>query len=305
MTNGGVHGRDPLGRAVSLLQGGRLQEAVPILKSYIDANPTDLEALYNLGMALSDLAQLEEARTYLERALEVDRTHANTLVALGVTYQRSRMPQEALGYLLMALDEEPDNSFAHRNIGAVLGNLGRYTEAEPHLRAAYELMPRDQMSVYGLAMCLIELGDDDQLQEADELLKDTIALDGSTQIAELARQQRSKLAQSSFKAAVGGAPRMDAVMYCLGALEKFEAMSEERVRAIALEIAVLGRSGLDVNSAEQKYRLKNMEGQFSGLHLMSLMYVAFKQIAPDVDIQFDLSREFESAVSMHRRNSAN
>jgi len=38
-------------------------------------------------------------------------------------------------------------------------------------------------------------------------------------------------------------------MYCVSALEKFEEMSPERVKAIALEIAILGRSGLDINTS--------------------------------------------------------
>jgi hypothetical protein len=90
-------------------------------------------------------------------------------------------------------------------------------------------------------------------------------------------------------------------MYCVSALEKFEEMSPERVKAIALEIAMLGRGGLDINTPDTRYRLKNMEGDFSGLQLMSLMYVAFKQISPEADIQFDLAKEYESALSLHGR----
>ena len=296
MTNGGTN---QVERAFRMLQAGQLESAVPILKAHVASHPDDLEALHNLGMALSDLARLDEAMEFLHKALEVDRKHTDTLVALGVAYQRSRMPQEALGYLLMALDEEPDNPYAHRNIGAVLGNLGRYEEAEPHFRSAYEASPRDQMNVYGLAMCLKELAGDEKLNEADDLLKEAISINGTSQLAELARRERSKIAQANLRAAVGGAPRMDAVMYCIGALEKFETMSPERVKAIALEIAILGRSGLDVNNPESRYRLKNMPGDFSGLHLMSLMYVAFKQIAPEADIQFDLGKEYESALKLH------
>jgi len=56
--------------------------------------------------------------------------------------------------------------------------------------------------------------------------------------------------------------------------------------------------GLDVNSAEQKYTLKSMEGSFSGLHLVCLQYVAFKKIAPEHSIGFDLSAEYRTALQL-------
>jgi hypothetical protein len=51
----------------------------------------------------------------------------------------------------------------------------------------------------------------------------------------------------------GGTPRMDAVMYCLDALEKFDGLTPEQVQAVTLEIAMLGRQGLDTNDPTPKY----------------------------------------------------
>jgi len=67
---------------------------------------------------------------------------------------------------------------------------------------------------------------------------------------------------------------------------------------IGFEIALFATRGLDVNSAEQKYTLKSMEGSFSGLHLVCLQYVAFKKIAPEHSIGFDLSEEYETALKL-------
>jgi hypothetical protein len=87
-------------------------------------------------------------------------------------------------------------------------------------------------------------------------------------------------------------------MYCLGALRKFDKMPLEEVKRIGFEIAVLGQRGLDTNNPDQKYTLKSLPGTFSGLHLVCLMYVAFKQISPQQSIGFDLSREYEVARSL-------
>ena len=93
----------------------------------------------------------------------------------------------------------------------------------------------------------------------------------------------------------------DAVMYCLSAIRHFEKMKPEEIKKIGFEIALLGQKGLSTNESAQKYRLKNMPGQFSGLHLVCLMYVAFKKVAPDYDIGFDLTIEYEIAEAMHKK----
>jgi hypothetical protein len=105
------------------------------------------------------------------------------------------------------------------------------------------------------------------------------------------------MAQQSFREPSSG-PRMDAVMYCLDALQKFDAMTPEQVQGVTLEIALKGRQGLDTNDPAQQYELQSLDGKFSGLHLVSLMYVGFEQINPGHDVGFDLSQEYETALGM-------
>ena len=88
-------------------------------------------------------------------------------------------------------------------------------------------------------------------------------------------------------------------MYCLDALERFEPLSTQEVRKVGLEIAVLGTGGIDPNDADKRYTLKTMPGEFSGLHLLCLMFAAFKAVAPDRDIGFDVAREYRTAVALH------
>jgi len=77
-------------------------------------------------------------------------------------------------------------------------------------------------------------------------------------------------------------------------------MSAADVRKVTFEVAVLGRSGLDVNDPEKRHTLQSIPGQsFSGLRLVSTMYVGFKRIDPAMDVGFDLSKEYEAALSLH------
>jgi len=95
--------------------------------------------------------------------------------------------------------------------------------------------------------------------------------------------------------------QMASVMYCLSALERFEKMSRPEITEIVSEIAILGQSGLDYASSEQKYRLVAVPGEtFSGLQLMCLMYVGFKDIQPTVDVGMDLREPYEMALKLHR-----
>lgn len=70
-------------------------------------------------------------------------------------------------------------------------------------------------------------------------------------------------------------------------------------KEIALEIEALGTKGLDTNSAEKKYDIKSLLGPYSGLQIVSLVYAAFKKVAPDADIGFDLSAEYLAALKLY------
>ena len=92
----------------------------------------------------------------------------------------------------------------------------------------------------------------------------------------------------------------DAVMYCLGAIKKFDKMKLKEVEKIGFEIAILGQQGLDTSDAKTKYRLKSMPGEFTGLQLICTMFVAFKILSPEQGMGFDLDREYEVAKRLQR-----
>lgn len=291
-----------LEQALSLLQAGELVKAVPYLEALIAVEPNNVDALYNLGMAFSDLGRLDDAERHLLKTIHLDPEHANALTALGVAYQRSGDSEAAVRPLEQAVTIEPANGYAQRNLGAVLGTLGRWDAAQYCLREAHRLMPEDQPSAFGLAEALAKSEKADLLSEADEIYTRTIHIDPDTQIAEMARRARSEIAQRSFRQS-GGAMRPDAMMYCLGALEKFEQMGNDEVQAVAFEIAMLGRRGIDVNDPNTVHSLRSLPGSFTGLHLMALMYAGFKQVAPELDVGFDLTAEYEAAQQLYAGRS--
>ena len=75
-----------------------------------------------------------------------------------------------------------------------------------------------------------------------------------------------------------GQPRADVVAYCLDALRRFAAMDKSALKSTVYEIALLGRAGLDTSDPRKKHRLQSLPGEFSGLHLVALLYTGLRQL---------------------------
>lgn len=288
-------GPDPLIPVTAMLQRGELREGAVLLRLLLSATPDDPDLLYNLGLALSDLGQLDEAVTRLRRLSEVAPSHVNGRVALGVALARLGQDEPARAALAEAVALAPDNPWAQRNLGACLLRLGRPTEAVTHLQQATALAPEDARAWYGLGQAAEAAGD---LGAADAAYKQALALDEFGEVARLAQEALTRLSGLTFRQRGSGLPRMDAVMYCVDALQRYAQMTPAQVQEIGFEIAMLGTQGLDVNDPMERYTLRSLPGRFSGLQLVALMYVAFRQIAPGQDVGFDLAREYEMARGM-------
>lgn len=291
----------PIGAIAALLTRGELREGVLLLRFLASDEPDDPDVLYNLGMALSDLGQLDEAVVRLGRLTTVAPEHINGWVALGVALTRLGRSAEALPALLQAVTLAPDNLWAQRNLGACLLQLDRPAEAGAALQRATELAPEDARAWYGLGQAREAAGD---LGGADAAYKRVLTVDEFGEVARPAQEALTRLSGLTFRQRGAGAPRMDAVMYCVDALERFAQMTPGQVQEIGFEIAMLGTQGLDVNNPATQYALRSLPGRFSGLQLVALMYVAFQQIAPGQEVGMDLAREYEMAVGMWEATDA-
>ena len=281
-----------LDNAIQKLQQGRLEEGQRILEKLLEHNPSDPKILYNLGICYSEQGMLEESIQTLERCIALASKYGDAYAALGFSYARNGQSQKAIAILNQGLEIDPKNFYILKNLGAIYGKLGRIEEAIAYFESADEINPGMPEILYGLAVAYEEK---DMLRSADLMYQRLIEREDSRQFAELAKEARTRIGVRILKSK---APRYDAVMYCLGALQKFSKMSIGEVQQITFEIAMLGQGGLDINDPERKYRLQSLSGQFSGLHLLCYMYVGFKMIDPTVDIGADLSEEYQEALKI-------
>lgn len=77
-------------------------------------------------------------------------------------------------------------------------------------------------------------------------------------------------------------------------IERLEAASGKPV-ILQSDPKFAGHSTIKI--ATKKYPIQAWPGEYSGLHLISIMYAAFQQFAPDTDVGIDLSKEYRMAAS--------
>jgi tetratricopeptide (TPR) repeat protein len=273
---------------------GDVSVAIPLLKALIAAGLDNPTPLYNLGMVYSDQGRLEEAKALLRQAAALDAENAQIMIAIGVAHARNGDLAAAIATLELATTIDPEDSFAHQNLGACLLKQDDAERAVDHFRKSLRRDPDNLRSRFGLAQSLETL---DRLHDADEVYQEIIKAAGHTPVGEWAKEGRTRIAHALLRK--GGDQRPDVLMYCLGALERFEGMPKQEIQAIGQEIAVLGMRGLDINDPSKKYTLRLLPGEFSGLHLVSMMYVAYQQFAPDLDVGINLAAEYAAAKELH------
>jgi tetratricopeptide (TPR) repeat protein len=92
---------------------------------------------------------------------------------------------------------------------------------------------------------------------------------------------------------------MAVTMYCVDAMTTFFGQPYEFIQKVGFEIAALGAYGIDHNDNEKKFHLSSLPDKtFTGLHLLSIMYVAFQHIDPNLNVGVDFRSEFEMAKTL-------
>ena len=69
---------------LDLLNAGHFKQALPILTTLYHKDPSDVDTLYRLGLAYSELNQYRQAADLLEKAVEIAPDHIHAMVGLGV-----------------------------------------------------------------------------------------------------------------------------------------------------------------------------------------------------------------------------
>ncbi len=280
--------------AVEFLKKGETSQGEAMLAALYEKYADHPAILYNYGIVLSDKGDAGKAITLLSLLVKQEPENSRAWNALAVAYSRSGETQKALAALQESYSHDPEDPYTLKNLGGALAKDDP-EKGLPYLEKAAVLLPDDPLARYSCGLCLFQLK---RYTDADAHFRKVIELAPYTELAEKSRQALTKISGTNLRKSSGGQMRPDAVRYCLAALEKFRELGPDKTQMLVYEIAMLGRSGLDINNPDQKYRLKGLDGEFSGLQLLSYMYVGLKQIDPQVDAGIDLEKEYNAALDM-------
>ncbi len=91
-----------------------------------------------LGQGYLTDGKLETARDKLQRALELDPNSVDAHTLMAVLNERINRPQVAEQFYRRAAELKPEDGAVNNNLGAFLCGSGRFDEAEPHFKRAFE-----------------------------------------------------------------------------------------------------------------------------------------------------------------------
>ncbi len=149
-------------------------EAVRFLTAAAALRPDSPGCLVNLGLALKEKGQSDEAIACDRKAIELDPKFANPHNNLGVALKDKGQVDEAIACYRKAIELDPELAMAHNNLGVALKAKGQWDEAIACHRKAIELDPKFALAHSNLRAALTEKG---QVDEAIACFRKTIELE--------------------------------------------------------------------------------------------------------------------------------
>ena len=145
--------------ALTRQQIGRWRDGETLFRHAIMVTGDNYLAQNNLGSALLERGQVDEAIAHLREAIKADPAYATAHSNLGAALVKKGQAEEAIGCLREALRLNPKLAEAHCNLGVALDRQGRPEEAVSQLNEAVKLAPEDAHPHYSLGAVLVKKGE--------------------------------------------------------------------------------------------------------------------------------------------------
>jgi tetratricopeptide (TPR) repeat protein len=128
----------------ALAEQGNYEEALEHLNKAVQFGPDHPETHFELANALADHGNLEKAISHFYKAVQLKPDHLYAHYNLGVFLTRQGRLEEAFSHYSEALRIKPNCADAHSGLGTVLAKQGNYQEAIHHFRQALRISPGHQ-----------------------------------------------------------------------------------------------------------------------------------------------------------------
>jgi Flp pilus assembly protein TadD len=138
------------------------REAVPFFRVALALRPDSPAVLTNLGKALCDAKQFDEAIATCDRALRLKPDFAGAHINRGAALASKGAHGEAVAAFRAAVRLQPSHWGPHFNLGVSLFQLGRFGEAIDALRESVRLRPGNAWALFYLGNALGKTGAADE-----------------------------------------------------------------------------------------------------------------------------------------------
>ncbi|HIG54159.1 MAG TPA: tetratricopeptide repeat protein [Candidatus Latescibacteria bacterium] len=122
---------------------GAYRQAAQLFEQLLQRNPVSISAHAGLAHASLKLGLIPQAINICTLGIAQDSTALELFNILAAVYSSDGRYGLAIQTLERALAQQPNFALAHLNIGGMHFKLGQFEQAEPHLRTARALAPRD------------------------------------------------------------------------------------------------------------------------------------------------------------------
>jgi tetratricopeptide (TPR) repeat protein len=115
------------------------KEAEQEFRAELEINPSDANALYEIGELVFEGGGFDDAASHFRRAIDLRPAFAEARIALGKALAAEGKPAEALEQYREVIRLEPDNDVVHYRLAQAYKKLGRDAEARQELAHYSEL----------------------------------------------------------------------------------------------------------------------------------------------------------------------
>ena len=143
---------------LALAEQGDLEEAVGHFSEALRINPDHVLANYNLGTALVQQGNLKEAIVHFSEALRIQPEYADAHCNLGLALAKQGRIDDAIRHYLEALRIKPNYAEAHNNLGNALQKQGQIEDAIYHYSKALNIKPEYENAHHNLGFALAKQG---------------------------------------------------------------------------------------------------------------------------------------------------
>jgi tetratricopeptide (TPR) repeat protein len=162
---------------------GSYVDSIRVSKQGLALAPEYPEMYHNLALSYEGSGNAEQAEINFRKAIELDHVQRRQdewpLIDFAAYQRMGGKPEESLSLLKEALTINPSSPKANYEMGELLRDKRRYSEAKGYLEKAMELDPCNARAVYGLALVSRTLGETERsanlfqrFKEVDALAKD-------------------------------------------------------------------------------------------------------------------------------------